>query len=567
MAGISTGFGDANFGYTEDVDNNDPRSFTDVNHNGLEDGLEGSEVSEQGPALGIGKFDLIAFNWHHVQDPLLMAIWIIVAGIAKLCAVLLYFSHFDLFTFRISVIEAFLFGTVISAVDPIAVVAIFEQIHINDFIFINVFGEALFNDGTCLVLYLMFVKFHEIGSANIRATEYVGGVVSIGVIIFGGIVIGLVFGFFASFITKYSHRLTLLAPSFIFIFPYIAYLTAEMLEWSAILAIVACGMVLKEYVSDSLSYEAGSAVEFVTKFLADCSETVIFLFLGLSTLHVDHGFDWVFIVVTIIACFVIRTIGVLIVCGILNLFRYKKFTLRDQFILSYSGLRGAMAYGLVVSLPASVAGKNVFVTTTIAMIYFTVFIQGTTMKTLLKWLHIEKKDGDEERMFTIIGDKSIDFTMAGMEAVIGRHGRNFIREKIEHLNARWLKPIFTLHYNKKSYDDSKIRRAFGRAAVHDAIVNVDRGFSPSDKLPSHRGSNPALKSVVHNTLHRKYSQLAELQGLPRPNNTPSEQPSLQRPLSIRIHDASSIFSTEPTVIDMRRELPSKFRRHSSTFIN
>lgn len=83
-------------------------------------------------------------------------------------------------------------------------------------------------------------------------------------------------------------------------------------------------------------------------------------------------------------------------CAILNTFRKKKFSFSDQFVLSYGGLRGAIAFGLVVSLPHTIPAKQMFVTTCIAVIFFTVFLLGITIRPVLYWLKVEKQDMDKE---------------------------------------------------------------------------------------------------------------------------------------------------------------------------
>jgi len=83
--------------------------------------------------------------------------------------------------------------------------------------------------------------------------------------------------------------------------------------------------------------------------------------------------------------------GVILLSALANRFRLHKLSRVDQFVMSYGGLRGAVAFALVLLVDENVVKqKNMFVTTTIAVIYFTVFLQGITIKPLVKILNVKR---------------------------------------------------------------------------------------------------------------------------------------------------------------------------------
>ncbi len=103
---------------------------------------------------------------------------------------------------------------------------------------------------------------------------------------------------------------------------------------------------------------------------------MIFVFLGLSAVSRNHEFNFPFIVITIALLVVTRFIVISALTAIINAFRLDKIQPVDQFIMAYGGLRGAESFGLVMSLNAAlIPHKAMFTTTTIIVVFFTVFVQ------------------------------------------------------------------------------------------------------------------------------------------------------------------------------------------------
>uniref|UniRef100_A0A915AB50 Sodium/hydrogen exchanger n=2 Tax=Parascaris univalens TaxID=6257 RepID=A0A915AB50_PARUN len=394
-------------------------------------------------------------------------------------------GEYGIFSVQFSIFEIFLFSALISAVDPVAVIAVFEEIHVNELLFITVFGEALFNDGITVVLYQMFKKFTLIGADKLITIDYIAGGVSFFVIGLGGAAIGLVYAIIVSFITKYTEKVKVLNPIFIFVIPYLAYLTAELFGLSSIMAIVACGMAMKQYVKGNISHTAIASVKYFTKMLAQACETVIFMFLGLSTISSHHHWDLPFIALTLVFCMVYRSVGVIVQCAILNRFRKRQFSIVDQFVMAYGGLRGAIAFGLVVSMPEQIQAKSMFTTACIAVIYFTVFLQGMTIRPLVNYLKIEREDQEGPTMIQSVYMRYFDYTMAGVEDIAGQKGHNSVRDTFERLNATILRPLLMRNEKRRCFDASKIVRAYTKITLKEAMEVAKGGkrFTNSDGTP------------------------------------------------------------------------------------
>lgn len=133
-------------------------------------------------------------------------------------------------------LHCFVFAALISAVDPVAVIATFVEIGVNDMLYIIVFGESLLNDGVAVVLYRIFATFSEQGQENVETVDVFLGISSFFVVALGGTIIGIIFGLIGSFTTKFTQHSRVLEPLIVITYSYLAYLTADMCSTSGILS-------------------------------------------------------------------------------------------------------------------------------------------------------------------------------------------------------------------------------------------------------------------------------------------------------------------------------------------
>ena len=70
-----------------------------------------------------------------------------------------------------------------------------------------------------------------------------------------------------------------------------------------------CGITMKNYVERNISSKSQTTLKYATKMVAISSETIIFMFLGVATIHDKHDWNWNFVLLTILFCTVFRVLG------------------------------------------------------------------------------------------------------------------------------------------------------------------------------------------------------------------------------------------------------------------
>ena len=186
----------------------------------------------------------------------------------------------------IPLVECFTFSTLISAVDPVAVLAIFQELGVNKALYFLVFGESLLNDAVVITLYNMVTTFAI--SRVISTTDVIVGFFNFITVSGGGLVIGMITGALTALVTRVTNDVRVVEPLIVVVLAYFSYVGAELFHFSGIISLIACGIVQSEYVKDNISKRSFTTIKYFTKTLSSIADVIIFFFLGRVLIREDH---------------------------------------------------------------------------------------------------------------------------------------------------------------------------------------------------------------------------------------------------------------------------------------
>lgn len=294
--------------------------------------------------------------------------------------------------YTLTVMEAAAYGSLISAVDPVATIAIFSAMNVDPTLNMLVFGESILNDAVSIVLTNMFQN-----AASWDASKD-GSIINHCVYEFtrmfiGSASLGCLTAIVTALILKHLdlRRTPSLELGMMLVFSYIPYGLAEASQLSGIMALLFSGIVMSHYAHHNLSLVTQINLQHTLRTLAFLAETSVFAYIGMAMWSFEHDVQPSFCVGSIILILLARACNIYPLSYLLNKFREprERINSRMQFIMWFSGLRGAIAYVLSLHLDVGdVQIRRIVITGTLSVVIFTIVILGGSTYPLIKFLKI-----------------------------------------------------------------------------------------------------------------------------------------------------------------------------------
>ena len=290
---------------------------------------------------------------------------------------------------------ALLFGAMISATDPVSVLALFRRMGLPPRLTAIVENESLFNDGTSIAVFQILLGIAMGTTAGTTGDLALLSVRSFLVVSVGGMVVGAVVGLLASTLTAQfdDHLLEITLTTTA---AYGVFLLADSLHVSPVIAVLITGLIIGNYGrSRGMSATTQLAVSAFWDYAAFVVNSLVFLLIGLET-HISQMADNIvpiaWAVAAMLAGRAVAVYGLLPAAAPLG----GRVPRAWQHVLVWGGLRGSLSIALVLSLPTALPGREQLVAMIFGTVTFSLLGQGLTLSPLLRRLTLGGRQATPE---------------------------------------------------------------------------------------------------------------------------------------------------------------------------
>jgi CPA1 family monovalent cation:H+ antiporter len=334
-------------------------------------------------------------NWQDLKRELVPIAFYVTVGVAiTMVGIALPLYQWS----GISLPVALLIGACLAATDPVSVSALLKELGAPPRLKALVEGESMFNDGTAVVAFGLMLGIAQ-GTKSFDAQNLL---VTFLTVVGVGLLVGVILGFGISYLTQ-RFDLPLVEQSLTLVTAYSAYLIAEKLGGSGVIATVATGLILGNFGSRiGMNPRTRVAVSEFWEFVAFFANSILFLLIGAQfRLKTDYD-DLKLIAIVFTVVLLTRLIVVFGLTWLNNRLVQSDIDLPTQTMLWWSGLRGGVALALALSVPEDLPERSAVLVAVFSVVFLTTLLQGSTAKPMLLALKLVEESPLRDRYLEVI---------------------------------------------------------------------------------------------------------------------------------------------------------------------
>jgi len=288
-------------------------------------------------------------------------------------------------------IVALIFGALISATDPVAVVALFKELGAPNRLNVLVEGESLLNDATAIVAFSILLGI-AVGGGGIGWSDADNVIAEFIRVFIGGALFGSVLGFVAcELLYRMRSNVTVILTTSIII-AYASFVVAEhVLHVSGVMAVVGSAVALRLFGMSRFRQDATHSISETWEVIALSCNSLLFLMVGLSVNTEDIASRIGPVLIAIGLVLIARAMSVYSLVPLtIKWFRLPHVSRAERHIMWWGGLKGGLAIAVVLSIPSDLPERQFLFDMTIGVVLFTLLISAPTIRPLMERLGMDK---------------------------------------------------------------------------------------------------------------------------------------------------------------------------------
>ncbi|KAG2775157.1 hypothetical protein PC129_g518 [Phytophthora cactorum] len=420
--------------------------------------------------------------------------------------VLLWIGDMGLIT-ELTAAEAYLYGALISAVDPVATLSVFKKNGVPPLLFNLVFGESMLNDGVAIVSFTLFQGLIRSGITDVTLNNAGLIIVEVFGIGFGSVGLAAVVCFTSAFLLKQADPVLQQYPSYeisiVLLSAYLSYVIADLVGMSGIVALFFSGVLMSHYHLYNIADESATALRHLLTTSSFLAENFVFVYMGMSVVAYSGYFtwDWGFILANLIACLLGRLLNTFPMCMLANLGRSddNKIPWSHMVVIWFAGLRGAIAFALALNVyTPNRVHASVIQSTTLFTVMFTTLVFGMGTSPVLRYFGLtatqkhEREFDDEganERLLDDDDEHDADTSFRPIDRSVSRRNISGIHGVWERIDEKYLKPLFG--GCPRDQQDAAVKRS-AMSSSTTSPRNRSRNQEHSPKVSSPKSPTPHM---------------------------------------------------------------------------